>query len=182
MGRMWSTLSRVQMLAVVGVTVLFCITAIYAFWPWSGVILYLSIAAAICATVGKKAGWKAAGWTAAVALGLLAGIACFSREKPGPLVVAQVSAATTSAVPSTVTPSVQKLKLTPKADSPAKLSVPPGWRWDMKKPIPTDWTTDGGARDENGNRIQVFEVVHPAQEVALEITLTKCTTPQMCAW
>ncbi len=79
-------------------------------------------------------------------------------------------------------PSISTTRLVAQMGKPAQISVPPGWRWDMIKPIPTGWTTDDGYRDARNNRIQVFEVVPPAKEVVLQIALTKCTTPQMCAW
>lgn len=126
---------------------------------------------------------KAKYWKTAAALLVLAIAAGYywSSNKPAPVTaVATVAAPPTP--PTATIPTVQNQKLVVKANEPAKLSVPPGWRWDMAKPIPEGWTTDNGFRDGAGNRIQVFEVVSPVQEVALEITLAKCTTPQMCAW
>ena len=68
-------------------------------------------------------------------------------------------------------------------EKPVTISVLPGHRWDLVGKIPTKgWTTGDGYRDKHGNRIQVFEIVPPEKEVSLEVKISKCITPQMCAW
>lgn len=81
------------------------------------------------------------------------------------------------------TSSVQTLVLRPK--EPGTVSVPVGWRWDIQKPkpIPSNWTRrDNGTFNAQGNRIEVFEIVSPATEVTLNIAISRCLTPQDCAW
>lgn len=80
-------------------------------------------------------------------------------------------------------PFATDLKLVLKPNEPGRISVPPGYRWDLVNNFPTEgWTTDLGHRDANNNRVQVFEIVPPATEVVLEVALTKCDTPQRCVW
>jgi len=79
------------------------------------------------------------------------------------------------------TPTATMLVL--RSEKPAAISVPPGHRWDLVGEIPTrGWTTDNGYRDVRGNRIQVFEVVPPADGVRLQVSIRRCTTAQDCAW
>lgn len=65
----------------------------------------------------------------------------------------------------------------------ATVVVSPGHRWDLAEGNPlSGWTTGSGFRDERGNRIQIFEVTPAGTEVTLRIAVTKCPTPQRCAW
>jgi hypothetical protein len=70
-----------------------------------------------------------------------------------------------------------------KTNAPDSIAVRPGWRWDLIGDVPIrGWTTDNGYLDARGNRIQVFEVVSPLQEIRLRAKISYCTTRQMCAW
>jgi len=86
----------------------------------------------------------------------------------------------TSAIPGVT--GVGTATLVVKADAPVEISIPPGHQWKLLDPIPEGWTTDAGHRDSRGYRIQKFEVVSPVTEVTLQNEISKCPSPQGCAW
>lgn len=139
--------------------------------------------------------FSAAGWGLAVTLGVVVIILSMTgngdeaqeQEKTTPAaapavemtVVAPRPPASTG-IPGVNAPGTATLVL--RAGEPQTIRVPPSHRWKLLDPPLQGWTTDGGRRDEYGYRVQVFEVVAPVTEIAITNTITRCATPQECAW
>ena len=83
-----------------------------------------------------------------------------------------------------VTEKPQIHKIVVRENEPQTVLVPQNHRWDLIGKIPTSGysTFAKEERDENGNRVQIFEVAGTTKEITLEVKVEKCTSAKMCAW